>query len=167
MNETEFHQVRVDCPICSAIRKINIPTAIINTSAQLTTISIPKGRVCEHHFQLFLDKNFKVRGYQKVDYEFEKEKSSESIQKEKKNKDPQLFNDLILEGNYLKYSPTFITADKLVKEQKKENPPEIQGERTLEQLYEEFWEIIDDDNEEFQEFIIQDKRRKNLPKIFL
>ena len=31
---------------------------------------------------------------------------------------------------------------------------------TLEEIYEEFWEFVDEDNPEFQEFIIKDKRRK-------
>ena len=35
----------------------------------LTTVSIPFGLVCNHSFNAFFDKNFKVRGYQKVDYE--------------------------------------------------------------------------------------------------
>ena len=29
-----------------------------------------------------------------------------------------------------------------------------------EDIYEEFWQFIDDDNVEFQEFILKDKRRK-------
>ncbi|MFX1452620.1 MAG: hypothetical protein ACFFCM_17415, partial [Promethearchaeota archaeon] len=36
----------------------------------LTTISIPSGSVCDHGFQAFVDKNYKVRGYQIVDFEF-------------------------------------------------------------------------------------------------
>ena len=43
---------------------------VINQSKQLTTISIPSGLCCEHSFQSFVDKNFIVRGYQNVDFEF-------------------------------------------------------------------------------------------------
>ena len=32
---------------------------------------------------------------------------------------------------------------------------------TSKEIYEEFWEFIDDDNENFLEFIINDKRRIN------
>jgi len=33
-------------------------------------------------------------------------------------------------------------------------------QKSLEQIYEDFWEFIDDNNESFQEFILKDKRRK-------
>ena len=32
---------------------------------------------------------------------------------------------------------------------------------TLKDIYEEFWEFIDEDNEEFSEFIENDARRRN------
>ncbi len=60
------------CPECSNKEILQIPRQIINQSKQLTTVSIPKGIVCEHSFQAFVDKNFKVRGYQKVDFELSK-----------------------------------------------------------------------------------------------
>ena len=56
------------CPICKTRRQINIPEDVINEAKQLTSISISKDIVCTHHFQAFVDKNFIVRGYQKVDY---------------------------------------------------------------------------------------------------
>lgn len=40
---------------------------IIDDSKQLTSILIPIGRICEHTFIPFIDKHFKVRGYQKLD----------------------------------------------------------------------------------------------------
>ncbi|MEJ2277681.1 MAG: hypothetical protein P8Y70_08025 [Candidatus Lokiarchaeota archaeon] len=33
---------------------------------------LPSGLVCEHSFQTFVDKNFLIRGYQKVDFELSK-----------------------------------------------------------------------------------------------
>ncbi|MFX1313846.1 MAG: hypothetical protein ACFFHD_14750, partial [Promethearchaeota archaeon] len=57
---------------------LNIPIKIINESKQLTTISIPSGLNCEHSFQAFIDKNFQVRGYQIVDFEFSKMELYES-----------------------------------------------------------------------------------------
>ncbi|MFW9784163.1 MAG: hypothetical protein ACFFFB_17920 [Candidatus Heimdallarchaeota archaeon] len=65
-----FETIRVICPSCKAIKELKIPIQIINQSKQLTTVSIPSGTVCEHGFQSFVDKNFKIRGYQKVDFEF-------------------------------------------------------------------------------------------------
>ncbi len=65
-----FETIRVICPTCSKGKELKIPSKIINQSKTLTTVSIPSGAVCEHSFQSFVDKNFKVRGYQKVDFEF-------------------------------------------------------------------------------------------------
>ncbi|MHA2180339.1 MAG: hypothetical protein ACXAAH_02815 [Promethearchaeota archaeon] len=72
-NSTEdFGNIHVVCPTCKATKYLKIPSKIINQAKQLTTVSIPSGAVCEHGFQSFVDKNFAVRGYQKVDFEFYK-----------------------------------------------------------------------------------------------
>ena len=91
------------CPICKIKKQVNIPKSIISEAKQLTSISISKDIVCEHHFQAFVDKNFIVRGYQKVDYQLEtklnnKESQLSNISKES---DDELFNNLILESNYV------------------------------------------------------------------
>ncbi|MFX0001388.1 MAG: hypothetical protein ACFE9Q_16755 [Candidatus Hodarchaeota archaeon] len=66
----EEQEIVIICPTCKTKKELKIPTKIINQAKQLTTVSIPSGTVCEHGFQSFVDKNFKVRGYQKVDFEF-------------------------------------------------------------------------------------------------
>ncbi len=66
----EYQEIHVVCPTCKSKRELRIPTKIINQAKHLTTISIPSGPVCKHGFQAFVDKNFKVRGYQVVDFEF-------------------------------------------------------------------------------------------------
>ena len=70
--EEQLREVPMVCPECKKAEKLQIPQQIINQSKQLTTVSIPRGIVCEHSFQAFIDKNFKVRGYQKVDFELSK-----------------------------------------------------------------------------------------------
>ena len=60
--------ISIICPICKKNKKVIIPKAIVNEAKQLTAVSIAKDIVCEHHFQAFVDKNFVVRGYQKIDY---------------------------------------------------------------------------------------------------
>jgi len=62
------------CPICKAEKKLKISKSILSKSRTLTTVSIQKNEICEHHFQAFIDKNFKIRGYQKVDFEIETKK---------------------------------------------------------------------------------------------
>lgn len=65
-----YQDVLVVCPTCKNKKELNIPSKVINQAQHLTTISIPLGIVCKHGFQAFVDKNFIVRGYQKVDFEF-------------------------------------------------------------------------------------------------
>lgn len=110
MIETEDLTVREDyqgivvvCPTCNTKKDLKIPTKIINQAKQLTTVSIPSGAVCEHSFQSFVDKNFKVRGYQKVDFEFSHMEFYESSDAEAAVPDDtttqlssqQLFQDII------------------------------------------------------------------------
>ncbi|MFW9823232.1 MAG: hypothetical protein ACFFE4_09870, partial [Candidatus Thorarchaeota archaeon] len=66
----DLKDIEIRCPKCDVIEKLKIPKKVINQSKQLTTISIPSGMCCEHGFQAFIDKNFIVRGYQNVDFEF-------------------------------------------------------------------------------------------------
>ncbi len=63
--------VIIICPICKIMKEIIIP--VNKLTKPLNTISIQKGKICDHTFQLFIDKNFAVRGYQKVDHEIENE----------------------------------------------------------------------------------------------
>ncbi len=67
--ENHMKDIVVQCPICKGKKNLEIPSQIINQSNQLSTVSIPSGLVCNHTFQAFVDKNFRVRGYQKVDFE--------------------------------------------------------------------------------------------------
>jgi hypothetical protein len=70
--EELYKEILIKCPICETKNKLKMPYKIINQSKQLTTISIPSGLICNHSFQAFIDKNFKIRGYQKIDFEFSK-----------------------------------------------------------------------------------------------
>lgn len=113
-------------------------------------------------FQSFNDKNFIVRGYQKVDFEFENKED------QKKQADIQLFSGsenelfdhLIVEGNYVGYRPD--VKDKNVLKQKSNESKECENKRSLKEIYDEFWEFINDNNSEFKEFINKDKRRIKL-----
>lgn len=67
-----FETITIECPKCHVKKKLKVPIKIINQSKQLTTVSIPLKLNCEHSFQAFVDKNFKVRGYQMVDFDFSK-----------------------------------------------------------------------------------------------
>ncbi|MFX1257359.1 MAG: hypothetical protein ACFFAN_05850 [Promethearchaeota archaeon] len=160
----DLNKVRVICPVCKCDKEITMPKSIVNRAEQLTTISIPKGLICKHHFQAFVDKQFNVRGYQKVDFELTSKKIGDGNCEEG---DDALFKSLTLEGNYLEYNPkkkaNYIEYNKNIEdalEKKIKVPP-------LEEMYEEFWEFIDDDNHIFREFILKDRKRRETLKNIL
>ena len=141
---------------------MKFPKSVINKARHLTTISMPKGLVCDHHFQAFIDKNFAVRGYQKVDFEFENkedQKEQADVQLFSGSED-ELFDRLIVEGNYVEYRP--IVKEKTNLKQKSNDSKKPEAKRSLKEIYDEFWEFIDDNNSEFKEFISKDKRRLKL-----
>jgi hypothetical protein len=67
MIDDNLAKIHVICPMCKKSEFIKIPESIINESHNVTTISIPMNFMCEHSFQVFLDKHFAIRGYQRVD----------------------------------------------------------------------------------------------------
>ena len=158
----EYDDVKISCPVCKSSKVLKFPKSVINKARHLTTISLPKGLICDHHFQAFIDKNFAVRGYQKVDFEFE----NKTVRKEQADiqllsgSENELFDRLILEGNYVEYRP--IAKDNKDLKQKLNKSKKQEGKRSLKEIYNEFWEFIDDNNSEFKEFISKDKRRLKL-----
>lgn len=64
-----YKRLRISCPKCKKERIINVPAKIVNQSEHLTAISVPINFICNHSFQVFIDKNFHVRAYQNADFE--------------------------------------------------------------------------------------------------
>jgi hypothetical protein len=102
--EDLFKKVLLVCPECKTQKKLNIPLKIISQSEHITTVSIPTGLICKHHFQAFIDKDCHVRGYQLGDFEFSKIEYIESreLEGEKEGDDDiseftslPLFQDII------------------------------------------------------------------------
>ncbi|MFX1420023.1 MAG: hypothetical protein ACFE9N_13985 [Promethearchaeota archaeon] len=158
------NKIQVICPICSTRDIVGIPPSRLNKKSQLTTISVHKGLICPHHFQFFMDNNFQIRGYQKVDLELNQENSKKLRNGVKafnltETKNNDLFEKLIFDGNKVKYHPlngaknieAMSPKQEIISKKKKMSSKEI---------YEEFWEFIDEDNELFHEFIIKDNRRQ-------
>jgi hypothetical protein len=177
----EYQNVKFTCPVCKLTKELKIPKSIINKARQLTTVSIPKGLVCSHHFQAFVDKNFAIRGYQKVDFEVAYDLLHKTGQEQKKDK-----NQIIIDGNCVEFKPIETRKLKKMKKEKlyiKEeilsNPKNKHLEKkinglnlvkkrlSLEAIYNEFWELIDDDNVEFKHLIESDIRRKKNKITFL
>ncbi len=158
------NKIQVICPICKTSDLIGIPRSRLNKNSNLNTISIHKGLICPHHFQVFIDNNFQVRGYQKVDLELNQENSKNLRngvkaynQNEKINQNA--FESLILDDKNVKFIPldsknnkNHGTLEKQIKQQKKK--------MNWKEIYEEFWEFIDENNEIFLEYIIKDNRRQ-------
>ena len=152
------------CPICKSKKSLEVPKSVIEEAKQLTTMSIARGLVCKHQFQAFVDKNFQVRGYQRVDFEIEnklnQEKSS-NLSNFQQN-DNELFENLILEGNYLEYRGKQAKS----KNEEYQKRSSHQNEMTLEEIYNEFWEFIDENNEKFKDFIDKDSRRNQTLSVY-
>ncbi|MFW9821718.1 MAG: hypothetical protein ACFFE4_02205 [Candidatus Thorarchaeota archaeon] len=149
-------KIEVICPICKTRDLIGIPEKKLRNSSHLTTVSIQKGLVCPHHFQIFIDKNLQVRGYQKVDFELNQDNSAElrngvKVFNGKRNKNVNHFENITIDYRQKVFS-------------NKKNESNITNYRNLKDIYEEFWEFIGDDNEKFQIFIRNDIKRKNLSK---
>ena len=66
----KFRYITLKCPECETQKKLSIPVKIINQGHQITTISVPKGMICDHKFQAFFDKSLTVNRYQVIDFEF-------------------------------------------------------------------------------------------------
>ncbi|MHA1670127.1 MAG: hypothetical protein ACTSV5_06055 [Promethearchaeota archaeon] len=63
----EWHGILVECPYCNKQRKINIPLSKINKSSELTSILIPKFKVCEHSFLFLVDNALTPKKYEQID----------------------------------------------------------------------------------------------------
>ncbi|NVM16486.1 MAG: hypothetical protein HWN80_02140 [Candidatus Lokiarchaeota archaeon] len=158
----EYSKVKITCPVCKVKKELKFPKSVINEARQLTTISLPKDLLCDHHFQAFVDKNFIVRGYQKVDFEFETKKSVEykaDVKFLNKN-DNELFENIIFEGNFVEFNP--VRKNNRDSHPLPNNTEKVLGKRSRKDIYNEFWEFIDDRNINFKEFIEKDKRRLKL-----
>jgi tRNA U34 5-carboxymethylaminomethyl modifying enzyme MnmG/GidA len=158
------NKIQIICPICKTRDIIGIPVIRQNEKIRLTTISIHKGLICPHHFQIFVDKNLQIRGYQKVDLELHQENSKKlrngvKAFNENKNENNHFFAKLILEGNTVKFKP--LTSD-IINESREIMQKIVPKSKkvVLKEIYEEFWEFIDRENKDFSEFITNDKRRR-------
>jgi len=123
MNQQE-RLIKVICPICTKEKVVKILESVVSNSKALTTISIQKNEICEHHFQAFIDKDYQVRGYQKVDYEIVT-----------KNKFPKgnFFIKVIVVGDY-EVGKTAITRRFVENQFEEGNLPTIQLKISKKQL---------------------------------
>jgi hypothetical protein len=155
-------QIIITCPICKIQKPLDLPVSIIKQDRQLTTVSIPNDFICPHHFQFFLDKYFKIRGYQKVDHIVEadgtihlKNRDDGTKGNSEGNKQLQEVKVVNAEAGY-----SFYGANIHLKTSANQRD-HVLIEKTLEEIYEENWYLIDDSDETFQEFIQNDQERRN------
>ena len=157
------NKIQVICPICKTRDTVGIPPSRLNKETQLTTVSVHKGLICPHHFQFFIDKNFQIRGYQKVDLELNQDNSKVlrngvkafNVSEEKYSNH---FQKLIFDGDRVEFKP--IVKQKEIKTTGLTQNHKIERKKmSSKEIYEEFWEFIDDYNEIFLDYIANDKRR--------
>ena len=160
-------KVEFICPECKSKKSLEVPKSVIAEAKQLTTMSIARELVCNHQFQAFVDKNFQVRGYQRVDFEIENQENlvNNSIFSNNREDDNELFENLVLEGNYLEYKPKEIQKN-IHNNLKDQSINSHKKNMSLEDIYNEFWEFIDDNNERFRVFINKDLRRSQNPLLY-
>ncbi|MFX1314003.1 MAG: hypothetical protein ACFFHD_15535 [Promethearchaeota archaeon] len=151
--------VNILCPICKKCKEIIISEFKNTQKSHLLTISIPKGMICEHHFQAFVDQNYKVRGYQKVDIELNNKQLYNTSNKNLEEHD--ISKHLIIEGNHVKFDPESIKYSNR-EDLEIQNKLEKKEVMSLKDIYNEFWEFIDNKNSFFSDFIKHDKRRNTL-----
>ncbi|MFX0003934.1 MAG: hypothetical protein ACFE9C_10065 [Candidatus Hodarchaeota archaeon] len=70
--EELFKNIQIKCPKCETIRSLKIPINLISQTQNLTTINIPNGMICEHSFQILIDRFFTIKRYHVLDYELQK-----------------------------------------------------------------------------------------------
>ncbi len=64
--------IQVECPSCNKKGKIDVPlNLLVETEKGTITIDVPPDAVCPHAFQVFMDKNANIRGYQKMDFQIQ------------------------------------------------------------------------------------------------
>jgi len=81
-NSGENFKIRVICPVCQKNNSLLVPKAnILNSGKGLTTVFVHSGLVCEHSFQIFIDKNGKVRGHETPDLELKFTPAEEGLTK--------------------------------------------------------------------------------------
>ena len=160
-------KIKFICPVCKAKKLLDVPKSVIVDAKQLTTMSIARGLVCDHQFQAFVDKNCQVRGYQRVDFEIENKtkRVNNSNLNYSKQDDNEVFDRLVLEGNYLEYKPKEIKVNTNFHLRNQKNNSQ-KKKMSLEDIYNEFWEFIDENNEKFRIFINNDLRRNQNPPLY-
>ncbi len=63
----EWQGIMVECPYCNKQRKIKIPLSKINKNSELTSILIPKFKVCEHSFLFLVNSALTPIKYEYID----------------------------------------------------------------------------------------------------
>jgi len=158
-------KIEVVCPICKTKDLIGIPQKSINKNSHLTTISIHKGLICPHHFQFFIDKNLQIRGYQRVDFELNNNNSKKLTNGIKAFNDNGMKDNTPLFQNFHRkeelIEPQEISSIKCKKDTEiPQKSLSLEKKKSLKEIYDEFWEFIEEDNDIFEDFILNDNRRE-------
>jgi hypothetical protein len=62
-------KILVVCPLCEKRGEIQVPEEVLIEKKGSSVILVRSGITCTHSYQVFVDKNCTVRGYQRTDYE--------------------------------------------------------------------------------------------------
>jgi len=134
--------INVKCPICSKEKKTIVSDSLFKKNEEVVTLQYLIGTICEHSFYIVIDKNLNIRDYQ---LEFNNN-ISKMDQTTKENKiDKMEFNS---NNNVKNFSRTG------------SNKNLIRRKMSKEEIYQEFKDLINENNPEFREFAVQEKNDK-------
>lgn len=125
-----YKQLEVTCPICQAVKKINVPESIfLQKKFGSIKIQIPSGAVCpEHQFIVFVDPKGIIRGYEKIDILMGApiEPAKESVRDKGKISLKRLIQEYGLYGVFsLMHAKVFNYPSYIIKDKSKEDIAEI------------------------------------------
>lgn len=152
-------KILFQCPICAQSASLDLNREIFEPSDNLTTISVPKGLICDHCFQAFIDKNYTIRGYQKVDFELNQKEPLGGFKDSKEEKTELSKEEEQKEPQEVDFTQILLTQNKLIYDPEKPQKNNTKRRASLKSIYEDFWEFIPHDNKQFRKFIKNDKRR--------
>lgn len=107
-NGSRFIKTIIRCPVCGETKSWDYPEPSTSIPSKLSTIFFPKGVICPHGFNAYVDAQGKVRGYQPIDFvvpSFNKEAPQFHIQYKKEDKLDEIKFDLI----YMNFTHEFLT----------------------------------------------------------
>lgn len=103
----QYKEINVKCPMCSSEKIIKLPQTLFQQKKfGNIKVQVSKGLVCDKHpFILFLDNNAIVKGYEKIDFQFDMPIEEEEVEITEEIITKFSINDILKKwGTYILYN---------------------------------------------------------------